>query len=116
MINYEFLFGRQYHKSVVLPLHLSTNYILNPYIVVRLKGNCVIFALLLAFSTFFALFVLFLVISKTLNAIINQLVKIEYIANKELEYRREEQHIRLILLEAEVQQERMKAELFGKKR
>ena len=73
-------------------------------------------ALFLAFSTFFALFVLFLVISKTLNGIINQLVKIEYIANKELEYRREEQHIRLILMEAEAQQERMKTELFGKKK
>ena len=68
--------------------------------------------LFVALLALMILLILFLVIGKTLNGIVNQLLKIHYCVTRELEYRREELHIRLILEEAEAQQARMKDELF----
>ena len=76
-----------------------------------------IICLTIALFTTFAIFSLFLVISKTINGVINQLMKIEYCITKELEYRREEFHVRLILEEAEIAHAKMREEvLTGKKR
>jgi len=47
--------------------------------------------------TLFGLFVLFLVLSKTLNGIINQIVKIEYMLQKECEFNKEEKEIRRMI-------------------
>ncbi len=47
--------------------------------------------------TLFGLFILFLVMSKTLNGVINQLLKIEYMLQKESEYKREEKEIQLMI-------------------
>jgi hypothetical protein len=44
----------------------------------------------LAACSFFALFVLFLVLSKTLNNIMNNLVKLHYLLQKELDFRKEQ--------------------------
>ena len=49
--------------------------------------------------TLFGLFVLFLVLSKTLNGIINQILKIEYMLQKECEYKKEEKEIRRMIAE-----------------
>lgn len=49
--------------------------------------------------TLFGLFILFLVLSKTLNGIINQIVKIEYMLQKECEFRKEEKEIRRMIAE-----------------
>lgn len=49
--------------------------------------------------TLFGLFVLFLVLSKTLNGIINQFLKMEYMLQKEYEYKREEKEIRRMIEE-----------------
>ena len=49
--------------------------------------------------TLFGLFILFLVLSKTLNGIINQILKIEYMLQKECEYKKEEKEIRRMIAE-----------------
>lgn len=49
--------------------------------------------------TLFGLFVLFLVLSKTLNGIINQILKIEYMLQKECEFKKEEKEIRHMIAE-----------------
>ncbi len=47
--------------------------------------------------TLFGLFILFLVLGKTLNGIINQLLKIEFMLQKECEFRKEEKEIQLMM-------------------
>lgn len=47
--------------------------------------------------TLFGLFVLFLVLSKTLNGIINQFLKIEYMLQKECEFKKEEKEIQMMI-------------------
>lgn len=49
--------------------------------------------------TIFGLFVLFLVLSKTLNGIINQLLKLEYMLQKECEFKKEEKEIQRMMRE-----------------
>lgn len=46
------------------------------------------------------LFILFLVISKTLNGIVNYLIRIEFLINTEYEFRREEMDVRRVLFES----------------
>jgi len=60
-----------------------------------------IFYYIISGITFFLLFVFFLVISKTLNGIINQLLKLEYILQKELEFGKEEREVKRLLEENE---------------
>jgi hypothetical protein len=45
---------------------------------------------ILAVCSFFALFILFLVLSKTLNNVMNNLVKLQYLLQKELDYKKEQ--------------------------
>ena len=47
----------------------------------------------------FALFIMFLVISKTLNGVINQLMKIEYLVTRENEYYSEGLEIRQMMVD-----------------
>jgi uncharacterized protein (DUF3084 family) len=57
--------------------------------------------------TLAGLFILFLVLGKTLNNVINQLLKLEYMLQKELEFRQEEKEItRLIDEKMKSDQER----------
>ncbi len=49
--------------------------------------------------TLFALFVLFLVLSKTLNGVVNQLLKMEFMLEKECEFKDEECEIRRMIQE-----------------
>ena len=53
----------------------------------------------LAVLTFFAIFVLFLVLSKTLNNIMNNLIKLQYLLQKELDFKKEQLAINSILEE-----------------
>lgn len=47
--------------------------------------------------TLFMIFALFLVLSKTLNNIVNLLAKIEYLVGKESEYRKEAMEVKRLL-------------------
>ena len=49
--------------------------------------------------TLFCIFVLFLVVSKSMNGIINQLLKLEYMFQKEFEFRKEEKEIKRMIQE-----------------
>lgn len=49
--------------------------------------------------TLFGIFVLFLVVSKSMNSIINQLLKLEYMFQKEFEFRKEEKEIKRMIQE-----------------
>ena len=49
--------------------------------------------------TLFGLFVLFLVLSKTLNSVGSQLLKIEFMLQKECEFKKEEQEIQHMIAE-----------------
>jgi len=49
--------------------------------------------------TLFGFFVLFLVVSKTMNTIINHLIKLEYMFQKEFEFRKEEKEIKRMIQE-----------------
>lgn len=62
--------------------------------------------LILASSTFFCLFIFILVIGKTLNNIVNQLNKLEYMLQKEADLRNETLEVRALLKE---EAERIKA-------
>lgn len=53
------------------------------------------------------LFILFLVISKTLNGIVNYLIRIEFLVNTEYEFRREEMDVRRVLFESFMEDEEM---------
>jgi hypothetical protein len=63
-----------------------------------------VFLYVLAVFSFFALFVLFLVLSKTLNNIMNNLIKLQYLFQKELDYKKEQRAISELM-----QEEKMKA-------
>jgi hypothetical protein len=52
--------------------------------------------ILISVGAFLGMFILFLVVSKTLNNIINHLTKLEFILTRELEYKREAVEIRRI--------------------
>jgi hypothetical protein len=54
---------------------------------------------LLSGMTIFSLLVLFLVLSKTLNGIVNQLLKIEFMLQKECEFKEEEKEIQRLIQE-----------------
>lgn len=49
--------------------------------------------------TLFGIFVLFLVVSKSMNGIINQLLKLEFMFQKEFEFRKEEKEIKRMIQE-----------------
>jgi hypothetical protein len=53
----------------------------------------------LAACSFFALFVLFLVLSKTLNNIMNNLIKLQYLLQKELDFKKEQRVINELMAE-----------------
>lgn len=55
--------------------------------------------IILALITLFVVFILFLVISKTINNMINLVIKIHYLLEKELELKKEALEVRLILME-----------------
>ncbi len=50
-------------------------------------------------AAFFAIFILFLVLSKTLNNTINQLIKLNYLLRKELEIKKEHLEMARLLRE-----------------
>jgi hypothetical protein len=52
---------------------------------------------LLALGTLFMVFILFLVISKTMNNMVNQLLKVEYLFQKENDLKKEALQVRLIM-------------------
>lgn len=54
---------------------------------------------LLAGTTLIVIFILFLVISRTLNNMINLLVKLEYLLQKELDLKQEIMEVRLMMEE-----------------
>jgi hypothetical protein len=64
-------------------------------------------------AVFFAMFVLFLVVSKTLNNILNNLVKLQYLFQKELDLKKEQLAINRLIeddnAESEVPKESPKA-------
>ena len=53
----------------------------------------------LAACSLFAIFVLFLVLSKTLNNIMNNLVKLQYLLQKEFDYKKEQLAIKKVMEE-----------------
>lgn len=53
------------------------------------------------------LFILFLVISKTLNGIVNYLIRIDFLINTEYEFRKEEIDVRRVLFESFMEDEGM---------
>jgi hypothetical protein len=65
--------------------------------------------LILAVTTLFVIFILFLVISRTINNMINLLIKIHYLMEKELELKKEALEVRLILMESSKSQKELKA-------
>ncbi len=66
--------------------------------------------IILALITLFVIFILFLVISRTINNMINLLIKVHYLLEKELELKREALEVRLILMEGNKSQKELKAE------
>jgi hypothetical protein len=56
-------------------------------------------ALIISVLTFFCIFILFLVLSRTLNNILNYLVKMEYLLRKEIDLRKERKIIEQLLEE-----------------
>ncbi len=62
--------------------------------------------LIIAVAAFCGIFILFLVISQTLNSIINALSKIEYLLVKELDFKRESLEIKRILNEEKAEEYR----------
>jgi len=55
--------------------------------------------IIIAFLTLFAMFILFLVISRTINNVINLLVKLEYLLKKEHELKLEALEVRKLMEE-----------------
>jgi len=55
--------------------------------------------LFIAIATFVCMFILFLVIARSLNHMVNQLTKLEYILRKDFEYKKEAQEIQRIIAE-----------------
>jgi hypothetical protein len=53
----------------------------------------------LAACSFFGIFILFLVLSKTLNNITNNLVKLQYLLQKELDFKKEQLAIKKLMEE-----------------
>lgn len=66
--------------------------------------------IILALITLFVIFILFLVISRTINNMINLLIKVHYLLEKELELKREALEVRLILMEGNKSQKELKAQ------
>ncbi len=64
--------------------------------------------IILALITLFVVFILFLVISKTINNMINLVIKIHYLLEKELELKKEALEVRLILMEGNKYQKELK--------
>jgi hypothetical protein len=54
---------------------------------------------ILAAFSFFGIFILFLVLSKTLNNIMNNLVKLQYLLQKELDFKKEQRAIKSLMEE-----------------
>ena len=52
---------------------------------------------LLAGATFIVLFVMFLVVARTLNSIINMLIKLEYLVQKEYDLKKELMDVRRLM-------------------
>jgi hypothetical protein len=66
--------------------------------------------LVLACVTLFVIFIMFLVISRTMNNIVNQLVKLEYLVQKEYDLKKEAIEVKRIMEDqAREQEERIKA-------
>ncbi|NLL14536.1 MAG: hypothetical protein GX267_14120 [Fibrobacter sp.] len=66
--------------------------------------------IILAVVTLFVIFILFLVISRTINNMINLLIKIQYLLEKELELKKEALEVRLILMENNKSQKELKVQ------
>jgi hypothetical protein len=62
--------------------------------------------LILALGTLCGIFILFLVISQTLNSTVNALSKIEYLLIKELDFKKESIEIKRILTEEKEAEQR----------
>jgi hypothetical protein len=60
----------------------------------------------LAVCSSFAIFVLFLVLSKTLNNIMNNLIKLQYLLQKELDYKKEQLAIGRLMEEQQTNKKR----------
>jgi hypothetical protein len=60
----------------------------------------------LAACSLFAIFVLFLVLSKTLNNIMNNLIKLQYLLQKELDYKKEQLAISKLMEEQQANKKR----------
>lgn len=56
------------------------------------------------------LFILFLVLSKTLNGIVNYLIRIDFLINTEYEFRKEEMDVRRVLFESFMEEEEAEEE------
>ncbi|MFP4417843.1 MAG: hypothetical protein ACLFSB_11280 [Chitinispirillaceae bacterium] len=68
------------------------------------------FYYLISIATLVGMFILFLVVSKTLNNIINQLSKMEYLVRTEHDYRKELQEIKEMLALEEKENEQRRRE------
>ncbi len=68
------------------------------------------FYYLISIGTFLGMFVLFLVISKTLNNIINQLSKMEYLVKTEHDHQKEIKELREMLAMEEREREQKRRE------
>ncbi|MFP4012997.1 MAG: hypothetical protein ACLFVQ_02855 [Chitinispirillaceae bacterium] len=63
------------------------------------------FQVAIAVVTLAVLFILFLVISKTMNSIVNMLYKFEYLVQKEYEVKQEAVEVKKVLVAQQIKQE-----------
>jgi hypothetical protein len=61
---------------------------------------------IVSIATCFFLFIVFLVLSKTLNGIVNELIKIEYMLQKEYEYKKEIEDINRMIEDSTEEKEK----------
>lgn len=67
--------------------------------------------IVIAGGVFFGMFVLFLVLSRTMNNMVNLLTKLEYLLQKDLEYQKESVEIRRLLELEELKERRRRGEV-----
>jgi len=60
--------------------------------------------ILLASGVFFAIFILFLVLSKTVNNIMNNIIKLQYLLQKEVDFKKEVQAIQKLIEEQKAEE------------
>ena len=66
--------------------------------------------LLISLGAFVGIFILFLVISRTLNSIVNLLTKMDYLVRKEYDYRKEAIEIQKLLIDEQRRDAQAKAD------